>query len=75
MHTAEIKQAAILLSGTVAARRSSLLSQGDGQTRRDSSMSVGQYKSAKTRESSKTQSSQLCAVGFTPDGAAGLSRH
>ncbi|UIK14165.1 hypothetical protein LZK80_33385 (plasmid) [Rhizobium leguminosarum] len=35
-------------------------------------MSVGQYKSAKTREIIEDAISQLCAVGFTPDGAAGL---
>ncbi|AXA43808.1 hypothetical protein ELI13_30430 (plasmid) [Rhizobium ruizarguesonis] len=35
-------------------------------------MSVGQYKSAKTREIIEDAISQLCAVGFTLDGAAGL---
>ncbi|PND20953.1 hypothetical protein CN934_14830 [Ensifer sp. MMN_5] len=35
-------------------------------------MSVGQYKQAKTREIIEDAISQLCAVGFTPDGAAAL---
>lgn len=35
-------------------------------------MSVGQYKTDKTREIVEDAISQLCAVGFTPDGAAAL---
>ncbi|MDW9645454.1 hypothetical protein GOB48_27190 [Sinorhizobium meliloti] len=35
-------------------------------------MTVGQYKAAKTREIVEDAISQLCAVGFTPDGAASL---
>lgn len=35
-------------------------------------MNVGQYKTAKTREIVEDAISQLCAVGFTPDGAAAL---
>lgn len=35
-------------------------------------MSVGEYKTAKTREIVEDAISQLCAVGFTPDGAAAL---
>ncbi|NLS03284.1 hypothetical protein HGP14_07855 [Rhizobium sp. P32RR-XVIII] len=35
-------------------------------------MNIGQYKQAKTREIIEDAISQLCAVGFTPDNAAGL---
>ena len=35
-------------------------------------MKVGDYKQAKTREIVEDAISQLCAVGFTPDGAASL---
>jgi hypothetical protein len=33
-------------------------------------MKVGDYKQTKTREIIEDAISQLCAVGFTPDGAA-----
>lgn len=35
-------------------------------------MKVGDYKTAKTREIIEDTISQLCAVGFKPDGAAAL---
>lgn len=35
-------------------------------------MTVGQYKTENTREIVEDAISQLCAVGFTPDGAAAL---
>ncbi|MBY5630409.1 hypothetical protein HFO42_20180 [Rhizobium leguminosarum] len=35
-------------------------------------MKIGDYKQHKTREIVEDAISQLCAVGFTPDGAAAL---
>lgn len=35
-------------------------------------MKLGQYKTTKTREIIEDTISQLCAVGFSPDGAASL---